>query len=59
MLLDGGAWTSKNRKSMREKYYLSREQYIKMEVPTLKGTKHFSGLSKTLLHLHQQARDVA
>ena len=38
-----------------------------MEAPTLKGTKlnlaikglDFCGLSKTLLHLHQQARDNA
>ena len=52
---------------MREKYYLPREQYTKMEAPTLRGTKlnmavkglDFGGLSKTLLHLHQQARDVA
>ena len=52
---------------MREKYYLSREQYTKMEAPTLKGTKlnmaikglDFGALSKTLLSLHQQARDVA
>ena len=52
---------------MEEKYYLSRNQYNKMEAPTLKGTKlnmaieglDFSGLSKTLVLLHQQARDVA
>ena len=52
---------------MEEKYYLSRNQYNKMEAPTLKGTKlnmaikglDFGGLSKTLLHLHQEARDMA
>ena len=38
VLLGGGIWTSKNRKSMMEKYYLSRKQYNKMEAPTLKGT---------------------
>ena len=51
---------------MREKYYLSREQYSKMEAPTLKGTElnmaikgiHFGNVSKNLLSLHQQARDV-
>ena len=66
-MLGGGVWTSKNRKSMREKYYLSRDQYNKTEAPTLKGTKlnmaikglNLGGLSKTLLHLHQQARDNA
>ena len=51
---------------MREKYFLSEEQYSKMEVPTLRGTKlnmvirslNFGPLGKTLLGLHQQARDV-
>ena len=65
-MLGGGAWTSKNQKSMREKYYLSREQYSKMEAPTLKGTElnmaikciDFCNLSKNILSLHQQARDV-
>ena len=45
---------------MREKYYLSREQYSKMEAPTLKGTElnmaikciDFCNLSKNLLSLH-------
>ena len=66
-LLGGGAWDSKARKAMREKYYLPRSQFRKMDAPTLRGTRlnmavkglEFGGLSKTLLHLHQQARDVA
>ena len=65
-LLGGGTWTVKVRKKMREKYFLSRDQYIKMEAPTLRGTKlnmavkgvNFSSISKTLLNLHQQARDM-
>ena len=52
---------------MQEKYYLYREQYDKMEAPTLKCTKlnmaikvlNFEILSKTLVILHEQARDMA
>ena len=66
-LLGGGAWGTKARKAMKEKYFLSKGQFRKMDAPTLRGTKlnmaikgmEFGGLSKTLLHLHQQARDVA
>ena len=38
-LLGGGTWTVKVCKNMREKYFLSRDQYVKMEAPTLRGTK--------------------
>ena len=52
---------------MRDKYYLSRSQYALLEAPTLKGTKlytsvqgfDFGGLGKSLLDIHQQARDLA
>ena len=35
-LLGRGAWAAKAKKKMREKYFVSREQYVKMEAPTLK-----------------------
>ena len=34
-LLGGGRWTAKSKKMM-EKYFISREQHVKMEAPTLK-----------------------
>ena len=35
-LLGVGAWTKKAKKKMREKYFVAREQYARMEPPTLK-----------------------
>ena len=35
-LLGGGDWTAKANKKIREKYFISREQHIRMEAPTLK-----------------------
>ena len=35
-LLGGGTWTSKAKKKMREKYYVTREQHVRMEPPSLK-----------------------
>ena len=35
-LIGGGAWTTKAKKNMREKYFISQEQHTKMEDPTLK-----------------------
>ena len=34
-LLGGGDGTTKAKKKMREKYFISREQHVKMEAPTL------------------------
>ena len=34
--MGGGTWTIKARKKMKEKYSVSRDQYTKMEAPTLK-----------------------
>ena len=41
-LLGGGTWTTKAKKNMRERYFISREQHIKMEVKTgeLPGVTH-------------------
>ena len=36
-LLGGGAWTRKAKRKMREKYFIAREQYARMEPPTLKA----------------------
>ena len=66
-LLGGGTWGKKAREAMTNKYYLSRKQYSLMEAPSLKGTRlytavkgmDFSGLGKTLLDIHQKARDLA
>ena len=35
VLLGHGTWTKKTKKKMREKYFIAREQYIKMEPLTL------------------------
>ena len=35
-LLGGGIWTAKAKKKMREKYFVAREQHVRMEPPTLK-----------------------
>ena len=67
VLLGGGAWTAKSKKKFKKKYFVSREQYVKMEAPSLKGTKLYSairgidtgGPSRTLFALHQGVRDVA
>ena len=56
-IMGGRVWTVKVHKKMRENYFLSRDQYFKMEAPTLRGTKlnmavrelNFSTISKTLL----------
>ena len=64
VLLGGGAWASKTKKKMRDKYYVLREQYNKMEAPNMKGTTlqtaikdlNLGGPSKTLLRLHQVGR---
>ena len=64
-LLGGGVWTAKIKKKMREKYFISRSQFVKMEAPSLKGTRlntavksvDVSGASKTLLVIHQGVRD--
>ena len=66
-MLGGGAWTAKSKKKFRKKYFVGREQYVRMEAPSLKGTKLYSAVSgidvggpgKTLLALHQGVRDVA
>ena len=66
-LLGGGTWGKKAKEAMSNKYYLSRKQYNLMEAPSLKGTRlytavrgmDFSGLGKTLLEIHQRARDLA
>ena len=65
-LLGGGQWVSKVRKTMRERYYLPHDQYMRMEAPSLRGSKlnmairglDFGTLGKTLLNLHQNTRDV-
>ena len=33
-LLEGGPWTTKTKKKMTKKYFIYREQHIKMEPPT-------------------------
>ena len=44
VLLGHGTWTKKTKKKMREKYFIAREQYIKMEPPTLKARPSFRSL---------------
>ena len=42
-LLGGGTWISKAKKKMKEKYYVTREQHVRMEPPCLKvGALTFS-----------------
>ena len=38
-LLGGGAWSTKARKAVKEKYFLSEGQFRKTGAPTLRGTK--------------------
>ena len=65
-LLGGGVWTAKIKKKMREKYFISRGQFLKMEATSLRGTRlnsamksvDVSGASKTLLEIHHGVRDV-
>ena len=35
-LRGGGIWMAKAKKKMREKYFVAREQHVRMETPTLK-----------------------
>ena len=58
-------WTAKIEKKMREKYFISRSQFHKMEAPSLKGARlntvvksDVSGASKTLLMIHHGVKDV-
>ena len=50
-LLGGGAWTRKAKRKMREKYFIAREQYVRMEPPTLKAgfSTCFSSINDDLL----------
>ena len=57
---------SNNRKTMREKYWLSREQYTKREAPMLEGTKltwhqglDFGIPNKIFLNLQSDEADEA
>ena len=34
--LGGGTWTTKAKKKIREKYYVAREQHVRIKAPTLK-----------------------
>ena len=62
-LLGGGRWGVKARRTMREKYYLTRDQYAAMEPPSLKDSPLYTavealdwGLGKTLMDIHQLFR---
>ena len=63
---EGGTWTAKTRKRMKEKYFVPHDQYEETRSPTMKGTLIYSvirGLdpedhSRTLHELHQELRDM-
>ena len=36
VLLGGGMWSAKSKKKFKKKYFISREQFVRMEAPSLK-----------------------
>ena len=64
-LMGGGRWSRETWDDMEDKYRLSKEQQVKLDPPTLKGTKLFAALrdkertwDKKYMHCHMNHRHL-